>query len=78
MSNIAYAIKYGRDVDELIELYNQNPVNYVVYLLSPINDKKLEFLYNRLRNKVYDNKFIEMNYLMLVKLGVIWFILIKL
>lgn len=59
MSNIAYAIKYGRDVDALIELYNQNPVNYVVYLLSPINDRKLEFLYNRLRNKIYDNKFIE-------------------
>lgn len=56
VSNIAYAIKYGRNVNELIELYNQNPVNYVVYLLNPINDKKLEMLYNRIRdNYINDN-----------------------
>ena len=60
VSNIAYAIKFGRNVDELIDLYNQNPVNYVVYLINPINDKKLEMLYNRLRNDcVYDNEKIE-------------------
>ena len=58
VSNIAYAIKYGRSVEELIDLYNENPVNYVVYLLNPINDKKLEMLYNRLRNNVYNNDFI--------------------
>jgi len=56
VSNIAYAIKYGRNVQELIDLYNQNPVNYVVYLINPINDKKLEMLYNRIRNEmIYDN-----------------------
>lgn len=56
VSNIAYAIKFGRNVDELLELYNQNPVNYVVYLLNPNNDKKLEMLYNRIRNNmIYDN-----------------------
>ena len=53
VSNIAYALKYNRDVDELINLYNENPVNYVVYLLNPINDKKLEMLYNRCRNNDY-------------------------
>ena len=58
LSNIAYGIKYGRNVEEMIDLYNENPVNYVVYLINPINDKKLEMLYNRLRNNVYDNKFI--------------------
>ena len=55
VSNIAYALKYNRDVDELINLYNENPVNYVVYLLNPINDKKLEMLYNRCRNNIYNN-----------------------
>lgn len=55
VSNIAYALKYNRDVDELINLYNENPVNYVVYLLNPINDKKLELLYNRCRNNIYNN-----------------------
>lgn len=56
VSNIAYAIKYKRNVDELIELYNQNPIDYCVYLLNPINDKKLEMLYNRIRNTIiYDN-----------------------
>lgn len=55
VSNIAYALKYNRDVDELINLYNENPVNYVVYLLNPINDKKLEMLYNRCRNNIYNS-----------------------
>lgn len=55
VSNIAYALKFDRNVDELIDLYNINPVNYVVYLLNPINDKKLEMLYNRMRNHIYDN-----------------------
>lgn len=56
VSNIAYAIKFKRNVDELLELYNKNPVNYVVYLLNPNNDKKLEMLYNRIRNNmIYDN-----------------------
>lgn len=56
VSNIAYAIKFKRNVDALLELYNQNPVNYVVYLLNPNNDKKLEMLYNRIRNNIiYDN-----------------------
>lgn len=58
LSNIAYGIKYGRNVEEMIDLYNENPVNYVVYLINPINDKKLEMLYNRLRNNIYDNEFI--------------------
>ena len=59
LSNIAYGIKYGRNIDEMIDLYNENPVNYVVYLINPINDKKLEMLYNRLRNNIYDNDFIS-------------------
>lgn len=59
LSNIAYGIKYGRNVKEMIDLYNENPVNYVVYLINPINDKKLEMLYNRLRNNVYDSDFIS-------------------
>lgn len=59
LSNIAYGLKYNRNIDEMIDLYNENPVNYVVYLLNPINDKKLEMLYNRLRNNVYNNDFIE-------------------
>ena len=60
VSNIAYAIKFKRNVDELLELYNQNPVNYVVYLLNPNNDKKLEMLYNRIRNTVmYDDKIVK-------------------
>ena len=58
VSNIAYALKYNRYVDELINLYNDNPVNYVVYLLNPINDKKLEMLYNRCRNNIYNNDYI--------------------
>lgn len=58
LSNIAYGIKYGRNIEEMIDLYNENPVNYVVYLLNPINDKKLEMLYNRLRNNIYDTDFI--------------------
>lgn len=58
VSNIAYALKYNRDIDALINLYNENPVNYVVYLLNPINDKKLEMLYNRCRNNIYNNSFI--------------------
>ena len=58
VSNIAYALKYNRDVDELINLYNENPVNYVVYLLNPINDKHLEMLYNRCRNNIYNNDYI--------------------
>lgn len=56
VSNIAYAIKFKRNVSKLLELYNQNPVNYVVYLLNPNNDKKLEMLYNRISNNIiYDN-----------------------
>lgn len=58
VSNIAYALKYNRDIDTLINLYNENPVNYVVYLLNPINDKKLEMLYNRCRNNIYNNDYI--------------------
>ena len=55
VSNIAYAIKYGRNVGELIDLYNENPINYVVYLINPINDKKLEMLYNRIRNEMIND-----------------------
>ena len=55
VSNVAYAFKFGRNVDELIDLYNQNPVNYVVYLINPNNETKLKYLYNRLNNSIYDN-----------------------
>lgn len=58
VSNIAYAIKFDRNVDELIDLYNQTPINYIVYLINPINDKRLEMLYNRLRNNIYNDSYI--------------------
>ena len=54
VSNVAYAFKFGRNVDELIDLYNQNPVNYVVYLINPNNETKLKYLHNRLNNYIYD------------------------
>lgn len=54
VSNVAYAFKFGRNVDELIDLYNQNPVNYVVYLINPNNETKLKYLHNRLNNNIYN------------------------
>ena len=60
VSNIAYALKFGRNVDELIDLYNQNPVNYVVYLINPSNDKKLEMLLTlNLRIDILKSRFAE-------------------
>lgn len=56
VSNIAYAFKYGRNVDELIDLYNQNPVNYVVYLINPNNETKLKYLNNRLLKYCYNTE----------------------
>lgn len=38
LSNIAYGIKYGRDIDKMIEEYNKLPLNYVIYFLNPYKD----------------------------------------
>ena len=59
LSNIAYGLKYGRDVDEMINLYNEFPINYIIYLVNPDNNKKLEMLYNRLKARSYDSDFIQ-------------------
>ena len=37
VSNIAYALKYGRNVKELIDLYNQNPIHFQMLLVLSIN-----------------------------------------
>lgn len=59
LSNIAYGLKYGRNVDEMIDMYNKNPLNYKIYLLELQNSIKVERLYSRLKS-IYDgDKIIE-------------------
>ena len=48
VSNIAYALKYGRNVDDLIALYNISPVDFVVYLLNPSRNDRIKMINNRL------------------------------
>lgn len=50
VSNIAYAIKYGRNIDELITLYNNSPVDFVVYLLNPSREDRIKMINNRLQS----------------------------
>ena len=50
VSNIAYALKYGRNVDDLIALYNISPVDFVVYLLNPSREDKIKMISNRLQS----------------------------
>lgn len=50
VSNIAYAIKYGRNIDELITLYNNSPIEFVVYLLNPSKNDRIKMISNRLLN----------------------------
>lgn len=50
VSNIAYALKYGRNVDELITLYNISPIDFVVYLLNPSRADKIKMINNRLES----------------------------
>ena len=54
ISNIAYGIKYGRNIDEMINMYNKNPLNYKVYLLDLQPSIRVNRLYSRLKSK-YDN-----------------------
>lgn len=60
LSNIAYALKYERNVQELLDLYNEKPINYCIYLLNLTNDTKIEYLNKRLQVlSGYSNKIIE-------------------
>ena len=44
LSNVAYGLKYNRNVSEMIEMYNKNPLNYKIYLLVPQNKIRVERL----------------------------------
>ena len=59
LSNIAYGLKYSRNIDEMIDMYNKNPLNYKIYLLVPQNQIKLERLYSRLKYLYDDDKIIN-------------------
>lgn len=56
LSNIAYGLKYNRNIDEMIEMYNTNPLNYKVYLLVPENQIRVERLCSRLKSLYSDDK----------------------
>ncbi len=60
LSNIAYGLKYNRNVDEMIEMYNKNPLNYKIYLLMPQNSIKVDRLHSRLKS-IYDSDAIICN-----------------
>lgn len=59
LSNIAYGLKYSRNIDEMIEMYNKNPLNYKVYLLVPQNQIRVERLYSRLKYLYDDDRIIK-------------------
>ena len=50
LSNIAYALKYKRNVQELLDLYNEKPINYCIYLLTLTEDTRIEYLNKRLKS----------------------------
>ena len=50
LSNIAYALKYKRNVQELLDLYNEKPINYCIYLLTLTEDTRIEYLNRRLKS----------------------------
>lgn len=54
LSNIAYGLKYGRNIDEMIEMYNKTPLNYKIYLLDLQPGIRVDRLHSRLKTK-YDN-----------------------
>lgn len=56
LSNIAYGLKYSRNIDEMIDMYNKNPLNYKIYLLVPQNSIKVERLCSRLKYLYDDDK----------------------
>ena len=60
LSNIAYGLKYGRNVDEMINMYNKNPLNYKIYLLDLKPNIRVNRLYSRLKS-IYDNDTIICN-----------------
>lgn len=60
LSNIAYGLKYNRNIDEMIEMYNKNPLNYKIYLLDLQPNMKVERLHSRLK-ALYDNDTIIKN-----------------
>lgn len=60
LSNVAYGLKYNRNVSEMIEMYNKNPLNYKIYLLVPQNKIRVERLYSRLKS-IYDSDAIICN-----------------
>lgn len=59
LSNIAYGIKYNRNINEMIDMYNKNPLNYKIYLLIPQNQIKTERLYSRLKYLYSDDEIIK-------------------
>lgn len=50
LSNIAYALKYKRNIQELLDLYNEKPINYCIYLLTLTEDTRIEYLNKRLKS----------------------------
>ncbi len=50
LSNMAYALKYKRNVQELLDLYNEKPINYCIYLLTLTEDTRIEYLNRRLKS----------------------------
>lgn len=60
LSNIAYALKYKRNVQELLDLYNEKPINYCIYLLDLTENTKIEYLNKRLKSlNGFSDKIIE-------------------
>ena len=59
LSNIAYGLKYSRNIDEMIDMYNKNPLNYKIYLLVPQNQIKVERLYSRLKYLYSDDEIVK-------------------
>lgn len=60
LSNIAYALKYKRNVQELLDLYNEKPINYCIYLLTLTEDTRIEYLNKRLKSlSGFSDKIIE-------------------
>lgn len=56
LSNIAYGIKYGRDIDKMIEEYNKLPLNYVIYFLNPNRKTLIRNFNSRLLELHYDSE----------------------
>ena len=59
LSNIAYGLKYNRNVDEMIEMYNKNHLNYKIYLLDLQPSIRVDRLHSRLKSKYDSDTIIE-------------------